>query len=307
MTSGRLLIPGVDGSTSFTDAAPLLLSTRAEPLFAVASRADIADDAGAVHDLRVATRRVREALQVVHPVYPAKPAARWNRRLRRLTRTLGVVREADVALSGLAQVHTELDVMDARVVVLCIGLVAGRRDGGTSALRQELARSRLAERRRAFERFAARPSAMSGAPTLGEAARTQIATRVRDVVRAIPGALEPRDARAQHSLRIEVKHLRYAYEMFAPAMGDGFDARHRFLTRLQDALGDLHDAHVLDERVVEAISAPVAATCGLGPDDALAARAVLSMHIRSAYERFGLVCDEHPVGQLGEWLLEPLT
>lgn len=306
MAAGRLRIPGVDAATPLGEAAPLLLAARAEPLFKIAAEADIEADADAVHDLRVATRRVREALRLVRSVYPAKPAARWYRRIRRLTRALGRVREADVALAGLAGVRSELADADALAVALCIGVVAGRRECAVSDLRAELARVRLPERRREFERFAVRPRSTSGGTALGEVARTEIVRRAREVAAAMPRALVPGGADAQHALRIDIKHLRYAYETFAPALGDGFDERHRFLTQLQDALGELHDAYVLDQLLGEVACGGASAASGVGLDDARASRAIVSARGRSAFERFSRACDEHPAEHLESWLLEPL-
>lgn len=306
MVAERVRIPGVDASTPLWEAAPLLLSARAAPLFTIAAQTDIATDADAVHDLRVATRRVRETLRLVRAVYPAKPSSRWYRRMRRLTRALGRVREADVALAGLGEVRTNLGDADALAVALCIGFVSGRRECEVSALRDELEQAGLSRRRQTFERFVARPKASSGRETMGEAARTEIAQRAREVADAMPRALEPGNADDQHALRIDIKHLRYAYEIFAPAMGDEFDGRYRFLTRLQDALGDLHDAHVLDLLLGEPASALAAAVSGLGTADARAARAAVSARGASAFERFSLACEDHPAAHLESWLLEPL-
>ena len=52
----------------------------------------------AVHDLRVATRRLREALRLFGPWLPGEETRRVRRRLRQITRGLGPVRDQDVAL-----------------------------------------------------------------------------------------------------------------------------------------------------------------------------------------------------------------
>ena len=66
-------------------------------------------DAHAVHQARVATRRLREALPLVVPGKSGKTLAR---KVRRVTRALGPVRELDVALLNLEQLRSSGDVPD---------------------------------------------------------------------------------------------------------------------------------------------------------------------------------------------------
>lgn len=61
--------------------------------------AALAGDSVAVHQARVASRRLREALPVVGADLDPHDVAKMNRRMRRLTRALGPVRELEVALA----------------------------------------------------------------------------------------------------------------------------------------------------------------------------------------------------------------
>src|SRR5689334_15968767 len=58
--------------------------------------------ADAVHDLRVATRRLQEALVFFKLDLPSRPRRRLIRRARRIRRELGRVRNADVTLELLS-------------------------------------------------------------------------------------------------------------------------------------------------------------------------------------------------------------
>ena len=64
-------------------------------------RAD--EDPEAVHDMRVALRRLRAALAVAEPFFGRKPFRRASRRVRALARALGQVRDADVLLGHLRE------------------------------------------------------------------------------------------------------------------------------------------------------------------------------------------------------------
>src|ERR1051326_3048259 len=58
-------------------------------------------DADAIHNARVATRRLRAALDLLEPAVPGKLLSPLNRTLRRLRQTLGDLRDIDVMLNLL--------------------------------------------------------------------------------------------------------------------------------------------------------------------------------------------------------------
>src|SRR5262249_25814303 len=59
------------------------------------------EDIEDVHQMRVATRRIRASLQVVEGVYDRQLIRRFRRGLRRVARSLGLVRDGDVFLEHL--------------------------------------------------------------------------------------------------------------------------------------------------------------------------------------------------------------
>ena len=52
-------------------------------------------DIECVHQLRVASRRIRGALQMFRACFPARKGKRWRKATRRLTLALGPVRDRD--------------------------------------------------------------------------------------------------------------------------------------------------------------------------------------------------------------------
>src|SRR6187401_2766330 len=64
-----------------------------------------AGDEISVHQARVASRRLREALPVLGARADVHALGRVQRRVRRITRALGPVRELDVTLSLLAELE----------------------------------------------------------------------------------------------------------------------------------------------------------------------------------------------------------
>jgi CHAD domain-containing protein len=67
------------------------------------NRASRAGDADAVHDLRVAIRRLRRCLQVFYQFYPGLSWKKVRRRLAGLMDICGKVRDFDIAIELLGQ------------------------------------------------------------------------------------------------------------------------------------------------------------------------------------------------------------
>ena len=61
------------------------------------------DDVEALHDMRVASRRLRAALSVFAAAFPPKPFLALEKQVARVTDSLGVVRDADVLIEFVTQ------------------------------------------------------------------------------------------------------------------------------------------------------------------------------------------------------------
>lgn len=94
-------VPRFDCDESFAVAAARVVEVRAAEVFEYSDGILDTEDIERVHDMRVATRRLRAALEVFEPCFPAK---RWRKTLRRvkaLADALGERRDADVAIEFL--------------------------------------------------------------------------------------------------------------------------------------------------------------------------------------------------------------
>lgn len=94
-------IPGLEAETRFSAAAAATVDVRTREVFA---HADGVLDTGAierVHDMRVATRRLRAALEIFAPCFPPKRHKRLLREVKRLADVLGERRDPDVAIERL--------------------------------------------------------------------------------------------------------------------------------------------------------------------------------------------------------------
>src|SRR5438067_11364524 len=183
-----------------------------------------------VHQLRVATRRLRAALRLFAPLLPARFATAAHRDLAWLGRAIGAVGDLDV-LSGLVRKQAARLEPELRRAAGPIGVALHeQRAQALAALGRTLDSKRC---RRLLERLAA--FADSRAPVgrgarLGDVAPDLLRPHVRAVVRAGrrlgPDAAPPE----LHRLRVRVKRLRYALETLR-SLGDR--ATRELLARLE--------------------------------------------------------------------------
>lgn len=99
-------IPDLQASGSFAQGAARVVGVRAEEVFEHAANVLDLDDIERVHDMRVATRRLRAVLEIFAPCFPKKPHRAVLRDVKRLADALGERRDPDVqadALEGYAR------------------------------------------------------------------------------------------------------------------------------------------------------------------------------------------------------------
>ena len=195
------------------------------------------DDADALHQARVALRRLRSALSLFRPAVRGKHYQRLREELRWFAGQFGDARNCDVLLAGAA-------IPDDAGLRRALAAERGKAYRRVAAaLASERARALMLELALWLElgRWRFKPRA-SG--PLRDLARAQLDRQWRKVRRR-GAALAGLDADAEHQLRIDIKKLRYAAEFLASLHGDG--RRGRFiaaLKELQEQLGLAKDARI---------------------------------------------------------------
>jgi|SRR5271165_358629 len=218
----------------------------------------LGEDAEELHDMRVATRRLRAAIDVFSGVLPAR-AELLRAELRWLAAVLGDVRDLDVQLerteamegwsaswapTGAASGTTPLDEL--------VDLLGEERTAARVALLSALDSTR-------YERLVSGLVQMvQGGPNRRlSAARLPAALAVPDLVldrhraalRAAKRAKRSGVPADFHRLRIRCKRLRYSLEFTSDVYGSRTDRFVRRLARLQDQLGLMQDAEVATARL----------------------------------------------------------
>lgn len=226
-----------------------------------------AGDVSAIHQARVATRRLREALPLVVRGSSARKLARVA---RRLTRALGPVRELDVALLTLQELAGQRDVPRAGVTALQ-QVIRQERSRLHQDMRRTIDRCRLDKlgeklltAARKHDALGPRPRATD--PKQLSAARARAARRAERLAASIENAAAIYLADRLHEVRIAVKKLRYAMEIVRELSGSRAMVRIMTLKRAQDLLGRIHDLEVLIARTRAIQGSPNAPTLRVSAD-----------------------------------------
>jgi CHAD domain-containing protein len=213
------------------------------------------DDPEDVHQMRVASRRLRAALQVVEGVYAPDQIRRYRRGLRRVAQALGDVRDLDVFREHvLAYLATLPEEARAEIAPL-VAAVEEQRTQVRATLLDDLDERRYHKFKRAFAGFLTTPG-----EGLDGGDEVDATTRVRDFAgsaiwrryeqwRAHEVALAHPTDEGLHQARIAGKRLRYTLEFFAEALGPNIEQALAPLTALQECLGALQDSVVARQRV----------------------------------------------------------
>lgn len=225
---------------------------------AAGARLDDPDDAEALHDFRVALRRLRALLRSFRGELGDMVPKKLQRRLRDLTRATSGARDAEVQLAWLEEHRAELGQARPPGLPWLVARLESRRDGAYVAIRRDtIPAFRQVEHRMRRALNAALADQAPGQSTLGAAMARVLREHVATLEQELAAAESARDADAVHGARIAAKRLRYLLEPVADG-SPGRDAAVEQLQHVQTLLGDLHDVQVLLAELGEAAAAAAA-------------------------------------------------
>lgn len=216
-----------------------------EALGAAEPRVLASSDGEAVHDLRVALRRLRTLLKLARPIFGAFHTDAVRQAFADLQTSTGDLRDEEAladTLGGLDLEHQSLTHW------------RGRRLARDKRLRASLvARLRRGELQRArtiLQALLVLPVRPDRDVSLTKFARRM----VRKAGRAVEARRDtpPDDVVGLHDLRIAYKKLRYAVEIFAEALPADLAAMAEPAARVQKRLGDIHDLDVAKVAIARA-------------------------------------------------------
>jgi CHAD domain-containing protein len=113
-------ITDLSADDAYADAAAKIVEVRAGELIEHAQGVLDTGDIERVHDMRVATRRLRAALEIFEPCFPEKPFREALGEVKRLADGLGERRDRDVSLAALRHFNGQMAGPDRRGVASLI-------------------------------------------------------------------------------------------------------------------------------------------------------------------------------------------
>lgn len=236
----------------------LVLNTRLEEMCALRDAALDWSDPEGVHDMRVASRRLRGALRDFMP-YLAKPRlAACLRQIRNIAQALGQVRDYDVAIMTLEEIAEKAPPEVAEGIRRLVQLRSAAREAARVKLIPAIDPESLLALRAKFTEglnaaTAARPQTIKSAKhettratnlSYRDVGRSIILVRL-DQLEKLSGSLyHPLKIKPLHEMRIAAKHLRYAVELFEQCWEQRLTFFAKKVAGLQSSLGKQHDCDV---------------------------------------------------------------
>jgi CHAD domain-containing protein/CYTH domain-containing protein len=219
------------------------------------ARLERGSDDEALHDFRVAIRRLRSLLRAYGPELAASVGKGARKRLEAIAAATTGARDSEVQAAWLRSRHDSLSGGERAAARALLKSLEHDRERATESVRREALRSfarerwKLARRLRFYRVQVDLDAPPSGVPLASVLARrlVELATLLETRLDAIRGV---DDQERAHRARIAAKRLRYLVDPFVAEL-EGAPELVKGLKRLQDALGDMHDVEGLLARVGE--------------------------------------------------------
>jgi CHAD domain-containing protein len=238
-------IIGLDCSTDALEGAAKVLRARFDEIIDLQRTSAQLSDVELIHDLRVATRRLRSALRDFMPLLEKESFQKIKKDLKEISDALGQVRDEDVAIESLEKLQE--------------GAKSGAINEQIKAFIQERKSLREAARLESaenftIEKFIELQEAFSAKidktfhskdsterVSFKEFGKLVLAKNLREFEDLSSALYQPFETYLLHRLRISAKRLRYAINVFAVCWDEELNDFAKPVAKMQSFLGDTHD------------------------------------------------------------------
>lgn len=229
------------------------------------------DDPDAVHDMRVASRRLQQILDLIFPSPVPREARRLRRKLRRCRRVLGDVRNCDVLLGQVEGRLARRRLADREVWGAVKQHLQERRSESFARAARKLSKLNLAvfymRSKGVLERLRPATDHQPAAQPLAQPEEVVLEPFPPRLAQALLGVWSEFESQVAashrertvpsiHAARIGAKRLRYLLEVVNQFGIPGSSSALTWLERIQQCLGDWHDMEVLEEMIIEMLANP---------------------------------------------------
>jgi CHAD domain-containing protein len=225
------------------------------------------DDRDSIHDLRVASRRLQQVLDLLYP--PPRPAEirRLRRKIRRSRRALGEVRNCDVQLQHVERILARKRAARRPTWEAVRHYLLARRSQSFDKAMRKLSKINLAVFYVHLKDHLAPNGAGPHAHDDDPAAALSLEEFHSRLAKSLEGVWQRFETQVAHShqdasmavihgVRIAAKRFRYLTEVIHAFGAPGSDRTVAWLRSLQAHLGNWHDREVLEQMMIEMVARP---------------------------------------------------
>jgi CHAD domain-containing protein len=244
--------PGIQPNDSMMEAGRKVFRYQIGQMLSQEGGARDGENIEALHDMRVATRRLRAAFEVFGPYLPPKSLKPFRRGLRDVGRALGRVRDLDVFIAAAVQYMKDLSEDEGKEFSNFLQTWREERERARQSLILLLdgetysnviqGIGSFVERGASDAGVVLRDGGLASASLVRDLAPVLIYTHL-SAVRSFDLELGSASFERLHALRRSFKYLRYTIEFFKEVLGEEVEAVIGDLKAIQDHLGALNDAN----------------------------------------------------------------
>lgn len=198
----------------------------------------IGTESESLHQLRVATRRLRAVLRTARPILLSEWMTSLHQELTWLSELLGPARDLDVQIAYFTGESAELDARDRKLLAQFISHLRTQREAVQQIVVNELTSARYLELIRRLQQAAQDPSVVESPLTVHDLARREF-KKLRKAISRLGHS--PSDAQL-HKIRIKTKRARYAAELACSSVGKPAGRFIKSARAIQNLLGIHQDA-----------------------------------------------------------------
>jgi CHAD domain-containing protein len=229
------------------------------------------DDPDDIHDMRVASRRLQQVLDLIFPKPLPREARRLRRKIRRCRRVLGDVRNCDVLLQQVEGRLARNRCSDREAWTAVKQHLQERRSESFARAIRKLSKVNLAvfymRTKEILDRLRptpdrdhvshplVQPEGLAFEPFPARLAKVLVGVW-SEFEKQVAASHREATAPSIHAARICAKRLRYLLEVVNQFGIPGSSGALAWLRKIQQHLGDWHDMEVLEEMIIEMIAKP---------------------------------------------------
>ena len=234
-------------------AARVIALTLLRDVVAARDRLDDPSDDKALHDFRVALRRLRSWIRAFRPVLRDTLRGSVVRRLAHIAEATGASRDIEVRIEWIDRARRQLHGEERKGATWLIKRLKGEKLTCDAELRRVLDDEFDKATRRVDKAMSRYEARVEGERSYEEVTSEIVTHHLDALSTAMAGVSSVNDRAQGHAARIAAKRLRYVLEIVAPSDSDQARAMVS-LKELQDRLGDLHDAQTFGSQLASLVA-----------------------------------------------------